>query len=113
VRARIVLAAAMVVVAIGVHGVRAEDLADKIERMERELEEMKRELQRRRRRRRRRRRSSAPRKRPGRKRRRQKRNRSTVSWPIGFQVGGYGSMRFEASDLAEQKKQLRLSPPSC
>lgn len=91
-----------VIVAVTLGGAplaRAEDVNDKIQRMERELEELKREVQ---------------------QQKQQKAEERPVAEPASkpavtgayrelldrIKIGAYGSMRFEASDLADQKNSF-------
>jgi len=108
--------AVVALLAVGVVGraASAEDLSDKIQRMEQELEEMKRELQAQ---------KEAQQKAAAEQQERDKQaQEKQAKEEVGkaaagadyralldrVKVGGYGSMRFEASDLKEQKDQFVL-----
>src|SRR5262245_43697586 len=97
------LAMALVLLLFGLHGALAEDLPAKIERMERELEEMKRELQAQ---------KAAQEKAQAEQKAKDEAAKAEASKPAyarladRVQVGGYGSMRFEASDLENQKNSF-------
>jgi Sec-independent protein translocase protein TatA len=88
---------------ISVAGVSAEDLPAKIERMERELEEMKRELQAQK--------AEQEKARAEQQAKEAAAKAAETTAPYRaitdrVQVGGYGSMRFEGSDLADQKNSF-------
>ena len=97
------LAAAGVLASPG--GTRADDLADKIQRMEQELEQMKRDLQ-----------TQKDAQQKALEEQQAKEEAAAKEKPSPayrelldrVKVGGYGSMRFEASDLEDQKNSFVL-----